>query len=102
MIRKGSGVVRSLIEKNSYFFLPPVVVLVVEEDERRGEILIQSCGCVLVRGSVFSSEGFVHFPAGLQLDNCSGVQEEEKDWQTPERLEEEKKKSSLFVCSPLH
>lgn len=24
------------------------------------------------QGSVFSLEGFVHFPAGLQLDNCGG------------------------------
>lgn len=27
---------------------------------------------LLRQGSVFNLEGFVHFPAGLQLDNCSG------------------------------
>lgn len=29
-------------------------------------------------GSVLTSEGFVHFPAGLQVDNCSGGKMTEK------------------------
>lgn len=58
-------------EKKLNFFLPPVEAAEGGGGGEMGGILVRPV-VVLVRQRVCSSEGFVHFPAGLQLDNCSG------------------------------